>query len=86
MLGNFSFGSYWKTEAIQLAWAFLTQELGLPADRLSVTVLEGDEDTAGIWRSVIGLPDSKIRRFVGFRKSVMTPRLTRQQHQMRAGR
>jgi alanyl-tRNA synthetase len=64
MLGNFSFGSYWKTEAIKLAWTFLTKELGLPEDRLSVTVLDGDEDTANIWRTAIGLPDSKIRRCI----------------------
>ena len=62
MLGNFSFGRYWKTEAIGLAWNFLTKELQMPIDRLSVTVLEGDEETADIWRKSFGIPDSKIRR------------------------
>lgn len=61
MLGNFSFGSYWKADAIALAWKYLTKEVGLPEQRLSATVLHGDEETADIWRKVIGLPDSKIR-------------------------
>jgi len=64
MLGNFSLGSYWKTEAIQYAWDFLTKELGLPTERLSVTVLEGDDETADIWKRHIRLPDSKIRTYV----------------------
>jgi alanyl-tRNA synthetase len=61
MLGNFSFGSYWKREAIEYAWTFLTKEIGLPEHRLSATVLHGDEETADIWRSVIGLSGDRLR-------------------------
>jgi len=49
MLGNFSFGDYFKREAIQYAWAFLTEELGLPAEKLFVTVYTEDEEAARIW-------------------------------------
>jgi alanyl-tRNA synthetase len=62
MLGNFSFGSYFKEGAIDLAWTFLTKELGMPKERLAVSVLEGDEETADIWKKNHGLPDSKIFR------------------------
>jgi len=63
MLGNFSFGDHTKKDAINLSWDFLTKELSLPAERLSVSVLEGDEETADIWKKSIGLPDSRIRRY-----------------------
>jgi alanyl-tRNA synthetase len=62
MLGNFSFGDYWKTEAIQFAWTFLTKELGIPSERLAVSVLESDEETADIWKKTVSLPESKIFR------------------------
>ncbi|WBQ13590.1 alanine--tRNA ligase [Hyphomonadaceae bacterium BL14] len=62
MLGNFSFGDYFKEEAIDFAWTMVTREFGLDADRLLVTVYAEDEDAAAIWRKVAGLPDSKILR------------------------
>ncbi len=62
MLGNFSFGDYFKKEAIQWAWEFLVQVLGLPQERLSVTVLEEDDESYEIWRDLIGLePDRVIK-------------------------
>ena len=57
MLGNFSFGDYFKDEAIKFAWDLVTREFGLSADRLVVTVYADDEEAAGIWRKVAGLPD-----------------------------
>ncbi len=64
MLGNFSFGDYFKTEAITWAWEFLTDKkwLGLDADRLTVTVYKDDDEAAKIWHETIGLPTSRIRR------------------------
>ncbi len=62
MLGNFSFGDYFKDEAIAFAWDLLTREFGLPKERLLVTVYAEDEEAAGIWKKVAGLPDSKIIR------------------------
>ncbi len=62
MLGNFSFGDYFKDDAIAFAWNLITKEYGLPADRLLVTVHTSDEEAAGIWRKVAGLPDEKIIR------------------------
>lgn len=55
MLGNFSFGAYDKREAMRLAWFYLTKELGLPKERLSVTVLRGDEETRAAWKDVAGV-------------------------------
>jgi len=62
MLGNFSFGDYFKREAIQYAWDFLTKELGLPVDKLWVTVFEEDDEAERIWRDEIGFPADKISR------------------------
>ncbi|NKD77803.1 alanine--tRNA ligase [Haematospirillum sp. H1815] len=62
MLGNFSFGDYFKEEAIHHAWTLVTREFGLPADRLLVTVHTSDEDAAGLWRRISALPDSRIIR------------------------
>ena len=62
MLGNFSFGDYFKEDAIAFGWELVTKELGLAADRLLVTVYAEDEDAADIWKKVAGLPDSRIIR------------------------
>jgi alanyl-tRNA synthetase len=62
MLGNFSFGDYFKDNAIDFAWSMVTREFGLDPDRLLVTVYAEDEEAAAIWRKVAGLPDSKILR------------------------
>ena len=62
MLGNFSFGDYFKAEAIELAWNLITKEFGLPADKLLVTVYADDEDAAALWRKIAGLGDEKIIR------------------------
>ncbi|MEQ8735055.1 MAG: alanine--tRNA ligase [Rhodospirillaceae bacterium] len=62
MLGNFSFGDYFKEQAIKLAWDLVTQEFDLSAERLLVTVHSSDEEAAELWRKIAGLPDSKIIR------------------------
>jgi alanyl-tRNA synthetase len=62
MLGNFSFGDYFKDRAIELAWNLITKEFGLPGDRLLVTVYAEDDEAAGLWAKIAGLPDSKIIR------------------------
>jgi len=62
MLGNFSFGDYFKEGAIPYAWELLTKDFGVDKDRLLVTVFSEDEDAAAIWRKVAGLPDSRIIR------------------------
>jgi alanyl-tRNA synthetase len=62
MLGNFSFGDYFKDDAIAFAWNLVTKEFGLPADKLLVTVHSSDEDAAAIWRKVAGLSDDRIIR------------------------
>ena len=62
MLGNFSFGDYFKDDAIAFAWNLITKEYGLPADKLLVTVHTSDEEAAGIWRKVAGLSDDRIIR------------------------
>src|SRR5271170_7647262 len=62
MLGNFSFGDYFKPLAIELAWNLLTKEFGLAKDRLTVSVYYDDDEAADHWKSVAGLPDSRIIR------------------------
>jgi alanyl-tRNA synthetase len=62
MLGNFSFGDYFKEAAIPYAWELLTRDFALPRDRLLVTVYSEDDDAAAIWKKVAGLPDSRIIR------------------------
>jgi len=62
MLGNFSFGDYFKTEAIQYAWEFLTEVLQLPKDKLLVTVYESDDEAFNFWAEKIGVPVEKIIR------------------------
>ncbi|KIN79568.1 alanine--tRNA ligase [Sulfitobacter mediterraneus] len=62
MLGNFSFGDYFKAEAIAFAWELLTKEFGIDASRLLVTVYHTDDEAAEIWKKVAGLPDDRIIR------------------------
>jgi alanyl-tRNA synthetase len=62
MLGNFSFGNYFKAEAIAFAWELLTQDFGIDASRLLVTVYHTDDEAADIWKKVAGLPDDRIIR------------------------
>ena len=69
MLGNFSFGDYFKEEAVRLAWDLTTREWGVPADRLTATVFGGegdlppDTEAEDLWRRLAGLPAARIRRF-----------------------
>ncbi|MCC5971161.1 MAG: alanine--tRNA ligase [Pararhodobacter sp.] len=62
MLGNFSFGDYFKSEAIPFAWELLNRDFDIPKDRLLVTVYHTDDEAADIWKKVAGLPDSRIIR------------------------
>jgi len=62
MLGNFSFGDYFKGEAIRYAWGFLTEELGIPAERLWVTVYQDDDEAADIWLREIGVVPERFGR------------------------
>ena len=62
MLGNFSFGDYFKRDAIAFAWEFLTVELGLPADRLWASVHEDDDEAAGLWPEVTPMPAERVIR------------------------
>ncbi|MGB1181521.1 MAG: alanine--tRNA ligase-related protein, partial [Candidatus Puniceispirillaceae bacterium] len=62
MLGNFSFGDYFKEQAISQAWELITKEFGLDAGKLLVTVYSEDEEAAGLWRKIAGLDDSRIIR------------------------
>ncbi len=62
MLGNFSFGDYFKERAIEHAWELVTQGFGIPTEKLVVSVFEEDEEALGLWRDRIGLPESKIYR------------------------
>ncbi len=63
MLGNFSFGDYFKKEAIAFAWELVTGVFGLPPDKLYITIYEEDEEAFNLWHNEIGLPDSRIFRF-----------------------
>jgi alanyl-tRNA synthetase len=65
MLGNFSFGDYFKERAIELAWKLITKEFGIPAERLMVTVYIDDDEAFNLWKKIAGLPDSKIVRIAG---------------------
>src|SRR5574337_436494 len=62
MLGNWSFGDYFKKEAIEWAWELLTRTFGLPADKLWVTVYHTDDEAYGIWKDVVGVPAERIVR------------------------
>ncbi|HGG63591.1 MAG TPA: alanine--tRNA ligase [Rhodobacteraceae bacterium] len=62
MLGNFSFGDYFKDEAIAFAWELITKELEIPAEKLLVTVYHTDDEAAAIWKKVAGISDDKIIR------------------------
>jgi alanyl-tRNA synthetase len=62
MLGNFSFGDYFKPLAIELAWSLITRDFGLAKDRLWVTVYHDDDEAFDLWKAVAGLPDSRIVR------------------------
>ncbi|MAH84618.1 MAG: alanine--tRNA ligase [Rhodospirillaceae bacterium TMED8] len=62
MLGNFSFGDYFKEDAIELAWRLVTKEFGLVPKKLIVTVHTSDEEAASLWRKIAGLSDDKIIR------------------------
>jgi alanyl-tRNA synthetase len=62
MLGNFSFGDYFKDRAIELAWNLITKEFGLARDRLLVTVYAEDTEAAGLWAKIAGLPEARIIR------------------------
>ncbi|AZO30029.1 alanine--tRNA ligase [Mesorhizobium sp. M1B.F.Ca.ET.045.04.1.1] len=62
MLGNFSFGDYFKERAIELAWNLITKEFGLPKDKLLVTVYHTDDEAAGYWKKIAGFSDDRIIR------------------------
>jgi len=62
MLGNFSFGDYFKEDAISYAWQFLTEEIGLPAEKLWITVFEEDDEAESIWVNQIGVPKERVIR------------------------
>ena len=62
MLGNFSFGDYFKKDAIRFAWEFLTKDLGIPKEKLYVTVFETDDEAAQIWHEEVGVPKDRIFR------------------------
>lgn len=63
MLGNWSFGDYFKRDAIHWAWSFLTDELGIPADRIAATVYTDDEEAHAVWAGEIGLPPERLVRW-----------------------
>jgi alanyl-tRNA synthetase len=65
MLGNFSFGDYFKAEAIELAWTLMTKVYGLNPDRLMATVYIDDDEALNLWKKIAGLPESRIVRIAG---------------------
>ncbi|HEY7245368.1 MAG TPA: alanine--tRNA ligase [Xanthobacteraceae bacterium] len=65
MLGNFSFGDYFKERAIELAWDLVTREFGLPVDRLLVTVFVEDDEAFDLWKKIAGLPGDRLIRIAG---------------------
>ena len=62
MLGNFSFGDYFKDRAIELAWNLLTKDFGIDRNRLLVTVYHTDDDAFDLWRKIAGIPEDRIIR------------------------
>lgn len=62
MMGNFSFSDYFKKEAIEFAWEFLTKVMNLPAEKLHATVYKDDDESYTIWREIIGLPKDRVHR------------------------
>ena len=83
MLGNFSFGDYFKRDAIRFAWEFVTKELKLDPKHIRVTVYEEDDEARSLWREIAGLPDSRsrtpgsTRARVGDRRTLLWQRLGR---------
>src|SRR6201747_488254 len=65
MLGNFSFGDYFKDRAIELAWNLVTKEFGLSKDKLTATVYIDDDEAFNLWKKIAGLPESRIIRIAG---------------------
>ncbi len=65
MLGNFSFGDYFKERAIELAWKLVTKEFGIPAEKLTATVYIDDDEAFKLWKKIAGLPESRIIRIAG---------------------
>src|SRR3978361_2139149 len=65
MLGNFSFGDYFKAHAIELAWNLVTREFGLPKDKLTATVYIDDDEAFELWKKIAGLSESRIIRIAG---------------------
>ncbi|MGH7455624.1 MAG: alanine--tRNA ligase-related protein, partial [bacterium] len=63
MLGNWSFGDYYKAEAIEWAWELLTKVWGLPKDRIYATVYRTDEEAEKLWKKIAGLPGERVQRF-----------------------
>ena len=62
MLGNFSFGDYFKRDAISFAWEFLTKEIGLPEDKLYVTIYQDDDEAFQLWQELTPVPSERIIR------------------------